>query len=281
MFQINWKLKGLLYKVFGIFNSQNFYYLVQKYITQRSKIEINEINKAWTYHANSIKEKNIKSLLEVGAGKSLEQNIYIAYVFKSAIKQTAIDINLMIDFDLVNEASEQISRILGEKYKGKINNLNELKAIYNINYKAPCVLESLKNSKDKFDICISTTTLEHFTTKDLKNYLSDLKDILTNTILISAVIDYSDHYSHTDKRINALNFLSYSEKEWEKYNNKYLFQNRLRHQNYKEIFEKNGYKIKEISEGPVLELPKKICDEFDAKNKETYMLWAYFLIEIK
>ena len=281
MFQINWKLKALLYKVFSIFGFTNFFYWIQKYITKRSRIKINEINKLWVFHSNSIEKYNVKNILEVGAGKSLAQNIYISYKFESLIKQTAVDINLMIDFDLVNEASSQISNILGKKNKGKIKNFNDLKTFYNIDYKAPCALESLKDINKKFDMCISTTALEHFTIDDLNKYLSDLKNVLTKDVLISSVVDYSDHYSHTDKNIGALNFLKYSEKNWEKYNNSYLFQNRLRHQDYIKIIEESGYKIREIFKGKILKAPNKISNEFESENEETYFVSAYFLFEKK
>ena len=281
MFQINWKLKALLYKIFGIFQLKTFFYLIQKHITKRSKVEINEINKSWIHHANSIEKNNIKNLLEVGAGKSLEQNIYISYKFNNLVDQTAIDINQMIDFELLNQASDQISKILGEKNKGRVKNLEELRNLYNIEYKAPCFLKELKIYNKKFDICISTTALEHFTVDDLKEYLVDLRYILSKNVLISSVIDYSDHYSHTDSNITPLNFLSYSKREWEKFNNSYLYQNRLRHQDYKKIIEESGYKIREIFKGKILEAPNKISNEFESENEETYVSSAYFLFESK
>ena len=97
----------------------------------------------------------------------------------------------MVDFDLVNEASRQISNILGLKNKGKINNLVDLKKLYKIDYRAPFNLKDLKN---EYDMCVSTTALEHFKISDLKKYLSDSKDILKTDGLVSSIIDYSDHY---------------------------------------------------------------------------------------
>jgi len=279
MFQINWKLKALLYKIFGIFRAKKFFYFIQKYITKRSKVEILEIKKAWRFHANSIEKNNIKNLLEVGAGKSLEQNIFFSYKFNNLIEQTVIDINIMIDLDLVNCASSQISKILKLENKGTIKNLKQLKDIYNINYKAPFKLKNLKENVHKFDICVSTTALEHFTTTEIKDYLVDLKKILTNDGLVSSAIDYSDHYSHTDKNISNLNYLSFSETEWQKYNNLYLFQNRMRHQDYKKIFESNGYIIKDVILGRTLQRPEKISENFDAGNEETFVGGGYFLIK--
>ena len=117
MFQINWKLKALLYKVFGVFRLKIFF--IQKYVTKRSKVEIDQVNKSWVHHADSITKNKAKNILEIGAGKSLEQNIYISYRFKNLINQTTIDINKMIDLDYVNQASEQIANMLKLKKKEK------------------------------------------------------------------------------------------------------------------------------------------------------------------
>ena len=278
MFQINWKWKAFLYKIFSIFRLKKVLYFIQKQITKRSKVDIKQIHTSWVHHSESIKKNNIINILEVGAGKSLEQNIYISYKFNSLVAQTAIDIDKMLDLELVNQASQQIANILNQKNKGKIENLDQLKKLYNIDYIAPYNLKDFKNENKKFDMCISTAALEHFSINDLNDYLNDLKTILKKGGFISAGIDYSDHYSHTDRTISGLNFLSYSNKEWEKYNSSSLYQNRLRHQDYKKIFETNGYKIKKTFLGNSIEPPLNISYEFDINNKETFIGWAYFLI---
>ena len=144
MFQINWKLKAFLYLVFSFFRLKGIFYFLQKYITKRSLVNIVKINKLWTFHANSIEKNNSKSVIEIGAGKSLEQNIYLSYKFNGVLNQTAIDINNMLDFDLVNQASKQISSILNCNNKGKVENLEQLKRLYNISYMAPYNLSNFK-----------------------------------------------------------------------------------------------------------------------------------------
>ena len=276
MFQINWKLKAILYKLFSLLKLKKTFYFIQKHVTKRSRVNITEINKPWVFHSDAIEDSKSKKILEVGAGKSLEQNIYLSYKFGSIINQMAIDINNMLDFKLFNDASAQIANLLKLKNKGDIKNISDLKTRYNITYIAPFKISEL-NIEEKFDICISTTALEHFSILDLQNYLLDLKKVLNDNGLISSLIDYSDHYSHTDKNINTLNFLSYSKKEWEKYNNSYLYQNRLRHQDYKKLFIDQGYKIVKIIKGNVTSPNKKISNEFDITNDETFLNWAYFL----
>ena len=205
MFQINWKLKAFLYKVFQFFKLKKTFYFIQKYITRRSRVNIHEINPHWKRHETSIKNNGCKNLLEIGAGKSLEQNIYFSYILNGQLDQTVIDISKMIDFQLFNEASRQISDLLNLKFKGSVSNQEDILDQYNIKYIAPCKIEDLNDKK--FDICVSTTTLEHFTLDDLKNFLKNVKKNLNLNGLVSSLIDYSDHYSHTDNSINSLNFL--------------------------------------------------------------------------
>ena len=57
MFQINWKLKALLYKIFDALKLKGTFYLIQKYITKRSKVKINIIDKSWHFHSANIKKK--------------------------------------------------------------------------------------------------------------------------------------------------------------------------------------------------------------------------------
>ena len=59
-------------------------------------------------------------------------------------------------------------------------------------------------------------------------------------------IDYSDHFSHSDQSISPINFLQYSDDEWERYaGNRYMYMNRLRHDDFISLFESAGHRIVE------------------------------------
>ncbi len=279
MFQINWKLKALLYKVFEVFKLNKTLYFVQRYITGRAKIQFTTLDPHWKRHAVSIQEKNCKSILEIGAGKSLEQNIFFSYYFDNSKFQRVIDINNMINLELCNEASHRIAKLLDKDFKGKIKNIRDLKSNYNIYYEAPCKLEDIK--VEKFDICTSTTSLEHFSLDDLNLFLNQIKFVLKKNGFVSSIIDYSDHYSHTDKNINPLNFLTFSEKNWKKYNNNYLFQNRLRHNDYRNLFKNLDFIIEKEHRGTMHNKIPGISKEFDQANDETFLGWGYYLISIR
>jgi len=278
MFQINWKLKSVIYRILSFFNLYGLLFFIQKKVTKRSNINFKEVVFYWDYHLNFLKENNSKKVLEIGAGKSLAQNIYLSYKFNQNLEQTLIDVSNMIDFELINLANERISQILGVTKISFINTLDDLKEKFNINYLAPMTLDKIVEDKFKFDACISSSTLEHISKEQLEKYFSMLPKIIKKDGIVSAAIDYSDHYSHTDKNITNLNFLKFSESEWRKYNTPMLFQNRLRHQDYRKFFRSMGYKIFEIK-GNIGENPGYISKKFESDNKETFVLWGYFLLK--
>ena len=279
MFQINWKLKSILYRIFSYLKLNLLFYLIQKHITKTSRINLEKVNDIWKFHVNVIKKHNLQALLEIGAGKSLEQNIYLAYLFNNEVKQTVIDVTKMVDLNLFNEANKQISKILSTKKKEEVKTIKDLENFYNIRYLAPFKLDQFLESNEKFDICISTNTLEHIPEKDLNNIFFTLKKIISENKFVSSIIDYSDHYSHTDKNISKLNFLKYSDHSWQKYNNPYLYQNRLRHQDYEKIFIDNKFKITKVFKGDMLKKTGEINNKFDKDNEDTYLSWAHYLIE--
>ena len=279
MFQINWKLKSLLYKILSLFNLQRTLFFIQKNITKRSKIEFDEKIFYWDYHYKFLKENNSKKIIEIGAGKSLAQNIYLSYMFEKKIEQTLIDVSMMLDFDLFNKANDQISKILKIKKISSVYSIEELKKKFNLIYIAPTNLKKIKENNLKFDACISSTTLEHIAKNELEEIFHLLKDIIKKDGIISALIDYSDHYSHTDKNIGNLNFLKFNSKKWKNYNTPMLFQNRLRHQDYRKLFKSIGFKIFEMK-GPAGKSPRFISEEFDKNNDETFILWGHYLLKM-
>ena len=278
MIQINWKIKSLLYRLLNFFKLYKVLFFIQKKITKRSNIDLKEIAFYWQYHLKYLKENNSKTILEIGAGKSLAQNIFLSYSFNQKIEQTLIDVSRMIDLDLFNKANDQISKLLGVNKLPFAKSIDDLKKNYNLNYLAPMSLDQIIKNKLQFDACISSTTLEHLSEDDLRKTFLLLKKIIKKEGIISAAIDYSDHYSHTDKNIDNLNFLRFTNDEWNKHNTPMLFQNRLRHQDYRKFFKLNKYKIYEIK-GELGKCPQNISKEFDISNKETFILWGHFLLK--
>ena len=99
------------------------------------------------------------------------------------------------------------------------------------------------NEEEKFDFCISKDTLEHIPKWQIKKIFYKISKLLVNDGVFISCIDYSDHFSHTSKNLNKLNFLKYSLAQWKIYNPPNHYQNRLRHSDYIELLEKNNFKV--------------------------------------
>ena len=57
-------------------------------------------------------------------------------------------------------------------------------------------------------------------------------------------VDYSDHFSHSDSSISAINFLQFSELKWDMLaGNRYMYMNRLRHDDFLDLFRQWGHSV--------------------------------------
>jgi len=278
MFQINWKLKCFIYWILYFLSLRKILFYIQKKITKRSYSSIGEMFYSYKMHFNSLKIHKCKKILEFGAGKSLEQNIYLSLKFNNKIRQIVIDLYKMIDFNLVNFAKDQLQKKLKINFKLKnIKNLTDLKKIFNIEYYAPLNIIDLKEKK--FDAIISTNVIEHIPKKNLEIILDKFRKIIKKQGILSFLIDYSDHYAHTDMNINSVNFLKYSDQEFKKYNTPLLFQNRLRHYDYINIFKNKKFRILKTIKGPKKDKINLISSEFKKKHKDLFVAWGYFLLK--
>jgi len=237
---IPWKLKSKVFRVIDLFSVEKFLYFLQKYVTKRSRLEKQSVSENWIRHRKAIRKYGTNDVLfEFGAGKSLMQNLFLS---PNVSEQIIVDLNPMLDLSLVEASRSFLSAKMtlpSNKPISKRSDLND----YGIDYRAPFDASDT-GFPDKFiDVCVSTNTLEHIPKEALIKIFFELNRILKDSGIVSLVIDYSDHYSHTDSSIGPLNYLNYSESEWAKFNHDCHFQNRMRHYDYIEILKHCGFQI--------------------------------------
>jgi len=122
----------------------------------------------------------------------------------------------------------------------------ELLNLCNIVYVAPGNAANTRLPEQHIDFHTSCNVFEHIPASILVDILEEGNRIIKKRGLFVHRIDYSDHFSHSDKRISAINFLQYSDAEWAKYaGNRYMYMNRLRHDDFLTLFEIVGQKIVE------------------------------------
>jgi len=276
-YSIPWKIKSLIFSFVDFLSLQKLLYFLQKYITKRSRITSLLYSPDWEMHKDAlIKYKTKNVVFEFGAGKSLVQNLYLSNFVK---KQFVVDLYPMLDFELVDSEREKLLETKKLRSRVKIKNLNDLEH-YGIYYIAPYDATKIHLSDMSIDACISTNTLEHIPKFDIILIFSELYKKLKDEGIVSLIIDYSDHYAHTDNNISLLNFLKYSQHQWKRYNHKIHFQNRLRHYEYIAIFEKIGFRtIKEDLFYAEKNIPSRILDSYKHQNPSWKATSAHIILK--
>lgn len=239
---IPWKLKSFIFGMVDYCNAPSVLYFMQKYVTRRSRLGALIVSPNWKNHKKYLEKYCTTNVVfEFGAGKHLGQNLFLSDIVDN---QIVVDLNPMLDYNLINNMRHQISELVALKSEAKIDSLDKL-GLYGIEYRAPYDAAKTDFDDKSVDACISTNTLEHIPKESIIAIFLELNRILKDDGIVSAKIDYSDHYAHTDKNISLLNYLNFDENSWQRYNHNCHYQNRLRHYDYVEIFNRCGFDVME------------------------------------
>ena len=203
----------------------------------------------------------LKTFFEVGTGH--KPVIPIGFFLSGAKQVITVDLNRRIDFGLTRKVLSWIAenaQSVESMYLEVVNSSTLCKRIEivkklqddpktflekaNIKYLAPYDASSTELPDNSVDYHISTTVLEHITELDIKRILLEAKRLLKKDGVALHFIDLSDHFQHQDTSITKINFLRYSDKEWNRIaRNEFAYTNRLRASNFMEIFSDLSFKI--------------------------------------
>lgn len=113
-----------------------------------------------------------------------------------------------------------------------------------ISYLAPLDAAHTNLEDTSIDFHFSMTVLEHIPAAILRDIFKEAKRILKPNGLAIHFIDLSDHFQHTDPSITRINFLKYSESEWQNIaGNEFAYCNRMRVGDFIELFNDVGFEI--------------------------------------
>lgn len=128
----------------------------------------------------------------------------------------------------------------------------------NIHY-IPGTVFKTGSKESYFNLIHSNNTLEHISQKELGKILLLFKKMISKDGISNHFIDLSDHFSHLDKSISPYNFLKYSDAAWKFIDNSIQPQNRLRINDYRNLFYETGWNIiaEELSSGEKEKLKQK------------------------
>jgi SAM-dependent methyltransferase len=153
----------------------------------------------------------------------------------------------------VNQTSAKQTSAKQSQFRERLNLLEKLVAEgasssevmrgCNIRYHAPVDATNTGLGNESVDIVYSNTTLEHAREEEISSLLRESYRIMRPGGYMLHLIDLSDHFAHSDQLITAINFLQFSEREFSKYNSRFLYQNRLREPRWRQIIQGHGFEI--------------------------------------
>ena len=167
--------------------------------------------------------------------------------------------------------------------------VDDLLDMCNIDYRAPCDASLSGLSASTVDYHTSYTVLVHIPLPVLSAIMDEGSRILSPKGLFVHRVDYTDHFSHSDKSISAINFLQFTEETWQRLaGNRYMYMNRLRHDDFLTLFQTRGIDLLavEADQNPKLEVVLNAPDfelalQFKSKSLQTLITTGSWFVAKK
>jgi len=158
-----------------------------------------------------------------------------------------------------------------------------------IDYISPGDAASTGLRPRSIDFHTSYTVLEHIPPDVLSAILKEGTRIIRDDGLFVHLVDYTDHFAHSDESISAINFLQYSDAEWSKLaENRYMYMNRLRHDDVLALFQTAGHRILATDPAVNKQLAKiiedgqlRLSERFVGKSPDVLSIWSCWIVSQK
>ena len=265
---MNWKFKAIIQNLVDELPaslSYSLYYYIQRTFGGLKKVNhLRDLKKSIEI-VKIINKSNYNIdnhvLMEIGTGRTI--TVPIGLWLCGAQKIITIDINPYLKERLVLESINWIknneievrklfyniadNKLFNNRLRYLIScklDIIRILELTNIDYRAPADACYLDIDDKTIDCQFSMSVFEHIPLSILNLILIETKRILANDGIIMHSIDLSDHFSLSDPSITSINFLQFSEKEWEKWaGNKFTYHNRLRAPEFYKLFNDIGVQI--------------------------------------
>jgi len=265
---MHWKVKAAIQNTISIFPrsvSYSTYYRMQRLVGGLKRVNPVERFVAgvqtWRRIVKEGRDPADKVFFEVGTGTT--PDVPLAFWLLGAKRTITVDVNPYLKGELVRETLEYIdanqndvTALFGELLQHKrmadllqfhrrgAFTLRGLLDLCSIEYIEPGDASRTGLPPRSIDFHTSYTVFEHIPPAVLAQILEEGNRIIRDDGLFVHMIDYSDHFSHSDTSISSINFLQYSDEEWAGYaGNRYMYMNRLRHDDVLALFQSAGHRI--------------------------------------
>jgi SAM-dependent methyltransferase len=258
---VDWRIKALGHWVVSLSpRSDDLGYLMQRRVTRTlpmpEDLFKDHIEGARRHLRLAVEHlgRSPASAYEFGAGWDLV--VPLALARDGVPAQTVTDVRRLVRAELVADAAAR----LGME--------PELDAL-GITYLAPVDAMRTGLASGSFDLVTSTDTLEHVPRGQLVPLLTECRRLLRPGGILTARIDYRDHYAYSDASLAPFNFLQFGKRAWRRWNPPSHFQSRLRHVDHLRAIDQAGFEVVEVdASAPMVDTLGPIHPEFARYARE-------------
>ena len=264
---MDWRIKGAIQKVLGyVPGGERLHYLLQRRaggladFGRECDIKVDD----WRLMMGHLRTAKLPlagaTLLEMGTGwyPTFPLCLYLA----GAARVITVDLNRYLKPDMTEALADRlaahvplIARESGLPEAGISAKQHALVEAFRrgatldvatgggVDYRAPADASRTELADESVDVVFSNSVLEHVPGDVIEACLHEAMRILKPGGIVFHSVNCGDHYAYTDRSIHQLHYLQYSDAEWDKWNNAFLYQNRLRAIDFTEMARRAGFTI--------------------------------------
>jgi SAM-dependent methyltransferase len=246
---MHWQTKARAFRVLSAVPfGTNAHFLLQRHVTRRLPRPEKQVKAIYgraqsllaqfTMHSN--RAVDTATFFEFGSGRDLI--VPLAFSACGAKRFITVDIERLARLDLVRSNATIVARLSGAT-RPPLSSWDDLEQDWHVDYRAPADARATDLGADTIDCAVSVETLEHIPKHDIFDILKETHRILRPDGLALMQIDYGDHFKGFDSSISSFNFLTYSDEDWQPFQSRFQYVNRMRHSEYIGLFERAGFEV--------------------------------------
>jgi len=209
-----------------------------------------------------------KTCMEIGTGRRL--NLPLVMWLLGTDRVITVDLNNYLKYELIADdivyiqsntdqvlqnfdgldyQASRLSQLL--EFDTRKQSLDDLLTLANIHYEAPADARNLTLKENSIHYHVSSNVFEHIPREILVEILCEGSRIMSEQGLFVHCIDHSDHFSHIDKTVLAVNFMQYNDRQWDRLaGNRYMYMNRLQVDDFEDIFSECDHEVLQVKAEP-------------------------------
>ncbi len=112
-----------------------------------------------------------------------------------------------------------------------------------VHYSAPADAARTGFAEGSIGVVFSNSVLEHVPKAVIEDCFVEAFRVLEPRGIVLHSVNCGDHYAYVDSKVHQLHYLRYSDAAWKKWNNAFLYQNRLRAVDFTKMATRAGFEV--------------------------------------